>query len=35
LRAELNMIMRMIVGNKLQDAVDQIADLLAQIPYGE
>lgn len=35
LRAELNMMMRMIVGNKLQDAVDQIADLLAQIPYGE
>jgi hypothetical protein len=33
-RTELNMMMKMMIGNKLQAGVDKLADVLAQVPYG-
>lgn len=34
LKAELNMMMKMMLGNKLEKGVDGFADLLAKLPYG-
>lgn len=33
LQAELNMMMKMMVGKKLEKGVDKMADMLAQLPY--
>ena len=33
LKAELNMMMKMMIGNKLEQGVDKFADMLASIPY--
>lgn len=33
LKAELNMMMKMMVGKKLEKGVDKMADMLAQLPY--
>mgnify|MGYP006327469723 CR=1 FL=1 len=32
---ELNFFMKQMVGNKLNDGVDKIAEMLARLPYGE
>jgi hypothetical protein len=34
LHSELNMMMKMMIGKKLDKGIEQIADSLAQIPYG-
>ena len=33
LKADLNPFIKSVVGNKLQDAIDKMADMLAVIPY--
>ena len=33
LHAELNMMVKMMVGNKLDEGIDQLADRLANLPY--
>ena len=32
--AELNMMMKMMLGKKLQDGINQVADTLSQMPFG-
>lgn len=34
LRTELNMMMKMMLGSKLQGGIDKLADVLAQVPFG-
>lgn len=34
LHTELNMMMKMVIGNKLEKGIDQIADGLANVPFG-
>lgn len=34
LKAELNMMMKMMIGSKLEDGIDKFADMLASLPYG-
>lgn len=34
LSAELNMMMKMMIGSKLEDGIDKFADMLASLPYG-
>lgn len=33
LKADLNMMMKMMIGNKLEDGIDKFADMLASLPY--
>ena len=33
LKAELNMMMKMMIGSKLEEGVDKFADMLAMLPY--
>ena len=33
LKAELNMMMKMMIGSKLQKGIDNMAAVLAQLPY--
>lgn len=33
LKAELNMMMKMMIGSKLQKGIDKMAEMLAQVPY--
>ena len=33
LKAELNMMMKMMIGSKLEQGVDKMADMLATLPY--
>lgn len=33
LKAELNMMMKMMIGSKLEKGIDKMADMLAQLPY--
>lgn len=33
LKAELNMMMKMMIGKKLEEGIDKMADMLAQLPY--
>ncbi|TKG91145.1 SRPBCC family protein [Puteibacter caeruleilacunae] len=33
LRADLNMMMKMMIGNKLKDGINQLADTLTALPY--
>ena len=34
-KAEIPMMFKMMIGKKLQDGLDQAADMLAQFPYGQ
>ena len=34
LKAELNMMMKMMIGNKLETGIDKFADMLASLPYS-
>lgn len=34
LKAELNMMMKMMIGSKLEEGIDKFADMLASLPYG-
>jgi carbon monoxide dehydrogenase subunit G len=34
LHAELNLVMKMMVGKKLKEGVDKLADLLSMVPYS-
>lgn len=33
LKAELNMMMKMMIGSKLEDGIDKFADMLSSLPY--
>ena len=33
LKADLNMMMKMMIGKKLESGIDQFADMLASLPY--
>ncbi|MDD6027496.1 MAG: SRPBCC family protein, partial [Bacteroidales bacterium] len=33
LKAELNMMLKMMIGKKLEKGIDNFADMLAQLPY--
>ena len=34
LKAELNKMMKMMIGSKLEEGIDKFADMLASLPYG-
>jgi hypothetical protein len=33
LKADLNMMMKMMIGKKLEEGIDKFADMLAMLPY--
>ena len=34
LKADLNPMIKMMIGNKLEDGIDKFADMLSMIPYN-